>query len=254
MDAARPARGARSTRRAVVAARPRARVAYCAERSPGTITMSGTSAPALAKLMRAYLRAAPGFIVQGGHLQPLLGVFQKLLASKATEAHAFALLCGVLECVPLDAFTQYLPTVFQLALTRMQTNNAARRVAHNDLPRYQRRRRDVRLVALPQQLPGEDGAGVFCWSFPFTVLEVGVLQRPVVFSMTDRPPKFALLRRAPRLEIGRVADLWDYRVDAERDFATAGACAATVPHADVVRVHDVRAAKHALAVADALRR
>ena len=85
--------------------------------------------PALAKLMRAYLRAAPGFIVQGGHLQPLLGVFQKLLASKATEAHAFALLCGVLECVPLDAFTQYLPTVFQLALTRMQTNNAARRVA-----------------------------------------------------------------------------------------------------------------------------
>ena len=58
-----------------------------------------------------------------------LCVFQKLLASKATEAHAFALLCGVLECVPLDAFTQYLPTVFQLALTRMQTNNAARRVA-----------------------------------------------------------------------------------------------------------------------------
>ena len=39
--------------------------------------------------------------------------------------------------------------------------------------------------------------------------------------MTDRPPKFALLRRAPRLEIGRVADLWDFRVDAERDFATA---------------------------------
>ena len=39
-----------------------------------------------------------------------------------------------------------------------------------------------------------------------------------------------------------------------RDAATAGACAATVPHADVVRVHDVRAARHALAAADAILR
>ena len=39
--------------------------------------------------------------------------------------------------------------------------------------------------------------------------------------MTDRPPKFALLRRAPRLEIGRVADLWDFGVDAECDFTRA---------------------------------
>ncbi|KAH8050801.1 2-amino-4-hydroxy-6-hydroxymethyldihydropteridine diphosphokinase [Aureococcus anophagefferens] len=41
---------------------------------------------------------------------------------------------------------------------------------------------------------------------------------------------------------------------AKRDAATAGACAATVPHADVVRVHDVRAARHALAAADAILR
>ena len=49
MDAARPARGARSMRRAVVFAQPRTSVAYCAKSSPVTISMSGTSAPAIAK-------------------------------------------------------------------------------------------------------------------------------------------------------------------------------------------------------------
>lgn len=36
-------------RRAVVSARPRTSVAYCAKSSPVTISMSGTSAPAIAK-------------------------------------------------------------------------------------------------------------------------------------------------------------------------------------------------------------
>ena len=39
-----------------------------------------------------------------------------------------------------------------------------------------------------------------------------------------------------------------------RDAATAGACVACVPHADVVRVHDVRTAVQALKVADAILR
>ena len=39
-----------------------------------------------------------------------------------------------------------------------------------------------------------------------------------------------------------------------RDAATAGACVACVPHADVVRVHDVRTAVQALRVADAILR
>ena len=40
----------------------------------------------------------------------------------------------------------------------------------------------------------------------------------------------------------------------KRDAATAGACVACVPHADVVRVHDVRTAVQALKVADAILR
>ncbi len=40
----------------------------------------------------------------------------------------------------------------------------------------------------------------------------------------------------------------------QRDAATAGACVACVPHADVVRVHDVRTAVQALKVADAILR
>lgn len=41
---------------------------------------------------------------------------------------------------------------------------------------------------------------------------------------------------------------------AERGWGTAGACVACVPHADVLRVHDVREIKQAVAVADAIRR
>ena len=40
----------------------------------------------------------------------------------------------------------------------------------------------------------------------------------------------------------------------KRDAATAGACCAAVPAADLVRVHDVRTVAHALKVADAARR
>jgi len=39
---------------------------------------------------------------------------------------------------------------------------------------------------------------------------------------------------------------------ADRDAATAAACVAAVPHADVARVHDAAGVKRALAVADAL--
>ena len=55
-----------------------------------------------------------------------------------------------------------------------------------------------------------------------------------------------------------LGDLADEPDAALRDAATAGACAlacaATVPRADVVRVHDARTARHALAGADAILR
>jgi len=50
----------------------------------------------------------------------MLGVFQKLLASKATEPHAFALLRAIVLRGEPAATDRYLPTIFQLLLTRLQ--------------------------------------------------------------------------------------------------------------------------------------
>ena len=51
-----------------------------------------------------------------------------------------------------------------------------------------------------------------------------------------------------------IGDLAGEADASKRDAATAGACVACVPHADVVRVHDVRTAVQALKVAGAILR
>lgn len=64
-----------------------------------------------------------------GQLQPLLGVFQKLLASKAHDHEGFRILHAVVVHVPLAALQPFLPTVWQLLLQRLQSART---------PKYQR--------------------------------------------------------------------------------------------------------------------
>ena len=78
--------------------------------------------PALASLLEAYLVAGAAHVVQSGQLEAMLGVFQKLLATKASECHAFGMLKAIVRHVPGPAFEPYLPTVLQLLLTRLQQN------------------------------------------------------------------------------------------------------------------------------------
>lgn len=52
----------------------------------------------------------------------MLGVFQKLIASKANDAYGFMLLRGIVESLPLAAYQQYMPTVWQLLFTRLQVS------------------------------------------------------------------------------------------------------------------------------------
>jgi exportin-2 (importin alpha re-exporter) len=47
-----------------------------------------------------------------GHLTALLGVFQKLIASKSNDLYGFALLRGILQHLPPPAYQQYMPTVW----------------------------------------------------------------------------------------------------------------------------------------------
>ncbi len=67
---------------------------------------------------QAYLTRAPGQVVQGGHLEGVLGVFQKLLASRAHFHEAFYILNALFEFLPLAALQPFVPTIWNLLLTR----------------------------------------------------------------------------------------------------------------------------------------
>jgi exportin-2 (importin alpha re-exporter) len=75
--------------------------------------------PALVRLLNAIIPRAPEHIVRGGQLEPILGIFQKLVSSKAHETYAFELIETVISSVPLDALQPYFVTVLQLMLTRL---------------------------------------------------------------------------------------------------------------------------------------
>lgn len=73
--------------------------------------------PGLVRLLQAYLkRAAPELL---DHLLPMLGIFQNLNASKATEASAFDLLSAITRHVPQSALGPRFRTIFTLILTKL---------------------------------------------------------------------------------------------------------------------------------------
>jgi exportin-2 (importin alpha re-exporter) len=78
--------------------------------------------PALTDLIRAYTCKGMAEIVQGNHLTAVLGVFQKLLASKVSEQFAFKLLDGLICNATSAALDPYIGTIFNLVLTKMQTH------------------------------------------------------------------------------------------------------------------------------------
>jgi exportin-2 (importin alpha re-exporter) len=53
-----------------------------------------------------------------------LGVFQKLIASKANDSYGFALISGIVQHLPPVTYQSYLPTVWQLLFTRLQVRGS----------------------------------------------------------------------------------------------------------------------------------
>eukprot|EP01038_Epipyxis_sp_PR26KG_P004977 gene4977-6960_t len=76
--------------------------------------------PALTDLFTAYLSKGMAEIVAGNYLQGVLGVFQKLLASKASESYAFILLNAIYCYTPTAVISPFVQTIFNLLLMRMQ--------------------------------------------------------------------------------------------------------------------------------------
>jgi len=75
--------------------------------------------PALTRLMQAYLRKGASLIVSGGFLMPILGIFQKMIASKIHDHEGFYILESVVQFIPKNEFFPHLKTVFTLIFTRL---------------------------------------------------------------------------------------------------------------------------------------
>lgn len=76
----------------------------------------------LVRLLKAYLTKAPQDVISGGHLQGVLGVFQKLVSSKAQDHQGFYILNSFIESLALDAWAQFLPTIWSILFQRQQTS------------------------------------------------------------------------------------------------------------------------------------
>ncbi|EIE27359.1 Cse1-domain-containing protein [Coccomyxa subellipsoidea C-169] len=82
--------------------------------------------PALTRLLQAYLVKAGAQIAQQGLLQGVLGIFQKLVASKAHDQEGFRILEGLITHMPPESLQQYMPTVWSLLFQRLQAAKTSR--------------------------------------------------------------------------------------------------------------------------------
>ncbi|GAX23712.1 hypothetical protein FisN_12Hh289 [Fistulifera solaris] len=84
--------------------------------------------PALVRLVQAYITKASSELVP--QLNPILGVFQKLLSTKGSEASAFELLNSSLIHFPQEEMAARLPTIMKLILARLQEGKTPRLAVH----------------------------------------------------------------------------------------------------------------------------
>ena len=78
--------------------------------------------PALVRLLDAYLKAAPAQIAQLGYLTGVLGVFQKLVSSKAHDHQGFYILNAFAKSLELSVWGAHLATIWQVLFQRLQTS------------------------------------------------------------------------------------------------------------------------------------
>lgn len=78
--------------------------------------------PPIVSLFLQYLRKAPQLMTSpASNLEGMLGVFQKLISVVKTEHYGIALVCGIIEYIPLDKLGPYVVAIFNKLLTRLST-------------------------------------------------------------------------------------------------------------------------------------
>lgn len=81
--------------------------------------------PPLVRLLQAYISKGPANIPTD-RLSGLLGIFQKLLASKANDNYGFSLLNTLIISMPSDALSAYMNQIFTLIFQRLQSSKTTK--------------------------------------------------------------------------------------------------------------------------------
>lgn len=96
----------------------------------GSVWEQRGNVPALARLLSAMVARDAEHIVADKQLEPVLGIFQKLVATKAHESYSFELIEAIIASIPPQALEPYFVTILQLMLQRlsnMKTENFQQR-------------------------------------------------------------------------------------------------------------------------------
>ncbi|KNC55536.1 cellular apoptosis susceptibility protein [Thecamonas trahens ATCC 50062] len=75
--------------------------------------------PAMVRLLQALVRAAPDAVIAANVVEPVLGIFRKLLGRRANFPHAFSLLHTVTTGLPAEALASSFHNIYILIFTKL---------------------------------------------------------------------------------------------------------------------------------------
>lgn len=84
--------------------------------------------PALVRLLQAFIEQAPTDVVAANRLNNLLGVFQKLIASKSNDHEGFYLIGSMIEHIDMSVLKGQIKEVFTLLFQRLQSSKTTKYV------------------------------------------------------------------------------------------------------------------------------
>ena len=93
--------------------------------TPGLWERTG-NVPALVRLLQAFIEKAPSDVVTGDKLSALLGVFQKLIASKANDHEGFYLISSLVESLEPSVLAPQLKGIFTLLFQRLTSSKTTK--------------------------------------------------------------------------------------------------------------------------------
>ncbi|RHZ79547.1 hypothetical protein Glove_144g27 [Diversispora epigaea] len=87
---------------------------------------SSANIPALVRLLHSYIYRDAASIVVSKQIEPILGIFQKLIASKTNNKYGLDLLCSIVQYIPTETLNQYIGAIISLLLRRLQNDRTER--------------------------------------------------------------------------------------------------------------------------------